>query len=254
MLEASELSTGYRKKVLLKNISLTLKPGNLSMLIGPNGSGKTTLIHALARVMPAHSGEVRLNDRLLSSYKTKALARQLALLPQVRKIPDLDVETLTAQGRYPHHGYFSSLSSSDEDKIDYALKRCGIDHLRKRNLTTLSGGERQRAYLAMLLAQDADLMLLDEPTTFLDISQQLEILDLLRELCAQGKTILTVLHDLSLALRYADTLFLLNNGDLIGEYTADGLINSGKLKDVFGVCVHSFCDGGDSFVGFSTKP
>jgi len=251
VLAAEALAAGYFHMPQVQNITLALKPGTLNILIGPNGSGKTTLLKALARLLPPLQGKVTLDNKPLTAYPSRLLARRLAILPQIRQTPGLPVYTLVAQGRYPHHGYIQRLNNHDRQIIAAALESCRLTALAERSLNTLSGGERQRAYLAMLLAQETELLLLDEPTTFLDVAHQLEILTLLQKLAQQGKTVLVVLHEIPLALRYADTLFLLQAGRLLGEFTPSDLIASGLISQVFGVNLHQVVTQGVLLTGFT---
>jgi len=253
LLQAINLTVGYGSREIIRDVSLDLKPGQFTVLIGPNGSGKTTLLKALARLLPLRDGVVTLAGRTLGSYSQRELARSLAVLPQIRQTPALKVSTLISQGRYPHHRYFSSFTADDQKAIAEAMATCKVCRFANREMNTLSGGERQRVFLAMLLAQDAELMILDEPTTFLDIAQQLEVLDLLRSLSLQGKTILAVIHDVSLALRYADRILLLDGGCLVDNLPPDELITSGLLEKVYGVNLHRHAADGMVFTNFSVR-
>lgn len=235
LLELLNVQTGYQGQDILKDINLTIRSGELIAVIGPNGCGKSTLLRAMSRHIPVTRGSITLNNKPLNTWTTAEIATQVALLPQSRDIPILDVETFVAHGRFPYRGLMRRLSQQDKAHIEQAIKLMGIDRLRQANLHDLSGGERQKAYLAMLLAQDADLLLLDEPTTFLDPGFQLEILDILQQLHRQGKTIVMVLHDLVHALSLADRVVLMAAGRVKSDAAPQTLVESGLIDQVFQV-------------------
>lgn len=253
MFEICNLSAGYGSNTVVQQISLTLDKGSFSILVGPNGSGKTTLLKVMSNLLRPTIGEVILEGSSIAAFSPKELAKRIAILPQIRNTPDFVAETLVAQGRYPHRGYFERLNEGDHKAIEKALELSDITHLRKRHLSSLSGGERQRVYLAMLLAQDTPIMLLDEPTTYLDMAQQLEILDLLSSLCERGKTIFAILHDIPLALRYADIIYLLRDGKLYGCGSPTEILQQGVLEETFDVTLHHFHAEGEFFTGFSKR-
>ncbi len=235
-IELSRVFSGYGAAGdVIRDISLAIQPGEFFALIGPNGCGKSTLLKALAGLLDVRSGSIRIKGRSLAAWSRTDLARTVAVLPQSRDLPLLDVETLVAHGRFPHQGYFRHLSHHDHRLIDQALATLRISHLRHASLRDLSGGERQKAYLAMLLAQDTEILLLDEPTTFLDPGFQLEILGCLHDLNLQGKTILMVLHDLNHALSHAHRVGLMAGGQLLLAAKPEVLFASGLIDRVFGI-------------------
>ncbi len=213
-------------KPILSDLSFSLTPQTLTVLLGRNGSGKSTLLQCVNRQL-RYQGNILLEGRPLTDLSPREQAKRIALLPQLLPTPDLTVERLTAMGRSPYLSVSGRLSQADRTAVEDALSLTELRPLRHRPLATLSGGERQRAYLAMILAQDTDYLLLDEPTAYLDQGATKEFLQLLKELTARrGKTVLAVLHDLNAATAYADRLLLLNHGRLI---------EPDQIEQVFGV-------------------
>ncbi len=241
MIKVQNLSFSYSTKPILKNLSFRLEPGRFYGIIGPNGSGKTTLIRLLTRLEQAPPGALFLNDAPYETFKPKELARQLALLPQSRALPEMTVEQLVSYGRYPYLGFSGHLNETDQKIIRQALKDTNTLPFKNRPLKSLSGGERQRVYLAMLLAQDTPYLFLDEPTAYLDIAAQYQTLAQLRSL--QNKCVVAVLHDLPLALTYCDELLVLKEGILQGCGAPEALVTSRLIDQVFGVQCCSLPDG-----------
>ena len=203
MIRIDGLRAGYDRQEKLHGLTADIPAGRLTALIGPNGCGKTTLLRCIAGLMRPMSGEIRLDDLRLSSFSYRERALRIAYMPQHRSVPEITVQQLAAHGRYPHLRWGGSLSPKDEEIIHLAMERTGSAQHADRPLHALSGGERQSAYLAMMLAQQADVMLLDEPTAYLDLNAQFRLMRLLRELSREGKTVVAVLHDLSLAMEYS---------------------------------------------------
>lgn len=237
ILQAEDICVGYEGKEVLKNVNIDVSQEDVVAVVGPNGSGKSTLMKVLSRTLKPQRGKVLLSGTNINEMNTTGIARRLALLPQVKMVPaDFSVETLVGYGRYPHLGFGSKLKQKDYEIIDWALEKTDLLKLRHRYVRTLSGGERQRAWIAMALAQKTDILLLDEPTTFLDISYQLEILELLKELNKTlGLTIIMVLHDLNQAVRYSDRTYALKDGLLYKYGDSNDLLTKELLKDVFRV-------------------
>ena len=209
--------------------------GEVTAIIGPNGCGKSTLLKALSRTMPLAAGAVYLDGRAIAEMPTAEVARKMALLPQAPEAPGgLTVGELVALGRYPHQRGFGRLSARDREIIAWALAITHLDDFSGRALDALSGGQRQRAWIAMALAQDTDLILLDEPTTYLDMAHQLEILELLQQLNReQGKTIVLVIHELNLAARCAHWMVAMKDGTIRAAGTPEAIMNSGMMREVF---------------------
>jgi iron complex transport system ATP-binding protein len=233
-LTAQNLAFGYGDKLVLKDFSLVFQPGELYFLAGPNGAGKSTLLALLARIKNPINGEVRLKGRALKDWPSLDLAKALSLAPQksVFALPFM-VEEIVAMGRRPYLGRWGRLSPQDRQMVTYALNRTRLEKLAKRPVTSLSGGEAQRAVLARTLAQDTEVILLDEPTASLDIAHNLELMTLLTELAAEGRTIIVVSHDLALAAVYASQLILLKNGSLVASGPLADTLTPDILGQVF---------------------
>ncbi|NJO52907.1 MAG: ABC transporter ATP-binding protein [Leptolyngbyaceae cyanobacterium RM2_2_4] len=231
------LSLGYGSHSIVGNLNLAISAGRITALVGPNGCGKSTLLKGLARLLKPLSGTVYLDGVAIAKRSTKDIAKRLGMLPQSPVAPEgLTVRELVAQGRYPHQSWFQQWSREDEQFTEQALAITGITELGARLLDSLSGGQRQRAWIAMALAQNTDVLLLDEPTTFLDLAHQIEILDLLYDLNqTQGRTIIMVLHDLNQACRYADDLVVMRRGQIYTQGSPDGVMTETMVSEVFGI-------------------
>ncbi len=237
ILQAKDIGVSYSGKEVLKGVDIDVSRGDIVTIVGPNGSGKSTIMKVLSRTLKPKRGKVLLDNRDISGMNTVGIARRLAVLPQVKMVPaDFTVEALVGYGRYPHLGFGNKMKKKDFEIIDWAIDRTGMTSFRHRFVRTLSGGERQRAWIAMALAQKSEILLLDEPTTFLDVSYQLEILELLKELNGSlGLTIVMVLHDLNQAVRYSDKIYALKGGLLYKYSDSCELLSKELLKDVFRV-------------------
>jgi iron complex transport system ATP-binding protein len=237
-LETQKLSGGYGKTRVVEEIYLTLASGEWLSLIGANGSGKSTLLKLLSRILPPQRGAVLLNGRDIHRQSGKAIAQTLALLPQQQTIPaGLTVHQLVSLGRTPYQDWWQwELAAEDREWVERALTQTQLEDFRDRPVEALSGGERQRAFLALALAQDPKILLLDEPTTYLDLCHQLELLELLKRLNQQqGLTLITVLHDINLAARYSDRLTLLKEGCLYATGTPTKVLTPQTLAAVFNI-------------------
>ena len=243
MLRFENLSAGYDGIECLRRITAAIRPGSLTAIVGPNGCGKSTLLKCAAGILKPAAGQILLNGRPYSEYTEKERARILSYMPQSRLTPDISVHRLVSHGRYPHLKWGQGLQPSDRRIIDAALERTHLTGCADRLVSRLSGGERQRAYLAMMLAQETPLMLLDEPTTYLDLSSQFSLMELLRSLCNEERGCAVVLHDLSLALEYADEVLLMQNGGIAVSGTPEDVFLSGRLQSVFGVNVSKTLEG-----------
>ncbi len=226
MLELRNITAGYGETMILRNISLDFPEGTVTAVLGPNGCGKSTLLKAAAGLLPVAAGEV---------FGMQPRARHVAYLPQSRRLPEMTVRQLVLQGRYPWLGWPRQYGEKDLALAEGAMERLGVAEYAHRPLAELSGGTRQRCFLAMTLAQDTEVLLLDEPTSFLDPAHQLRLLALCRELASEGKAVAAVLHDLPLALRYADRVAVMENGALLEVDTPEAVLKSGILEKAFGV-------------------
>ena len=238
MIEFEHVYAGYSGRTVVRDLSFTVPKGSVTALIGPNGCGKTTLLRAAAGQLPLQGGRVLLGGKDAAQLGRKAFARTAAYLPQTRSTPAITVEALVSHGRFPYLGLSRRMRPEDRAIVQRAMRQTGVESWAGRELRTLSGGERQRVYIAMALAQDTDIILLDEPTTYLDLGRQFELLELIRTLNAGGRTILMVLHDLALALRYSDRVALMEQGRLVSFGTPEDLLDSRALDRVFGIQSH----------------
>ncbi|GAB2919581.1 ABC transporter ATP-binding protein [Streptomyces mayteni] len=222
---------------ILTDLSVTVEPGAMTVIVGPNACGKSTLLRAYGRVLRPDAGQVTLDGARIGDLAPKAFARRVALLPQSATAPDdITAGDLVARGRFPHQGLLRQWSAEDEAAVTRALERTDTMALADRAVAELSGGQRQRVWIAMALAQETDILLLDEPTTYLDLAHQLEILDLCRELIDDhGKTIVAVLHDLNHACRYADRIVAMRDGRVVANGSPAETITAELVRDVFGV-------------------
>lgn len=235
MLELHHVTAGYGRETVVRDVDCTVARGEIVTLAGPNGCGKTTLLRTIARQLPLLGGGITLLGRPLSGYGRTELARLVSFMPQVREIPSITVESLVSHGRFPHLGLSRQLRAKDKEAVERAMEETGVAQWAGRDLRSLSGGERQRVYLAMALAQDTELLLLDEPTTYLDMGCQFALLELVRAVNRRGKTVVMVLHDLSHALRYSDRIALLEGGRLVCCVPPAELLEQGDIDRVFGV-------------------
>ena len=235
-IRARGLNVGYGTGVVCRDISLDIAEGAFAVIIGPNGSGKSTLLRGLCRLITPASGQVLLNGQDMARIPTRHLARQIGLLPQSAVAPaGITVRDLVARGRYPHQGLFRQWRQADAEAVDAAMRATGVKDLAGLQVDHLSGGQRQRVWVAMVLAQETPLLFLDEPTTFLDLAHQIELLDLLDGLNTGGRTLVAVLHDLNQACRYASDLVVMKDGAIVAQGTPERLMTPQLLKDVFGL-------------------
>ena len=242
MLEFRELRAAYDGVETLHGVSAHLAPGKLTAIIGPNGCGKSTLMKCAVGLMKPSGGEILLNGQPLSVIPEKERARHLSYMPQSRIAPDISVRHLVTHGRYPHLKWGQSLRREDREIVQAAIERVKLGALVNRPVSRLSGGERQRAYLAMMLAQQTAVMLLDEPTVYLDLSSQFALMELLRALCREGRSVILVLHELSLALEYTDSLLLMERGRLVAAGSPEEVYRTGQIQRVFSIDVRRTSD------------
>jgi len=236
-LHAEKIRLSYGDRVIVDALDLEVPPGLITSIVGANGCGKSTLLRALARLLGPTSGQVILDGKDISSQRSRDVARVLGLLPQSPVAPEgITVADLVGRGRHPHQRALARWTAHDYEAVADALDATGIADLADRSVDELSGGQRQRVWIAMALAQETDILLLDEPTTFLDVAHQVEVLDLLTDLReARGTTIVMVLHDLNLAARYSDRLIAMQSGRIHSNGTPEDVVTSELVSDVFGL-------------------
>jgi iron complex transport system ATP-binding protein len=236
-LSADSITLGYGDRTVVERLDLALVPGRVTAIVGANGCGKSTVLRALARLIAPRTGQVVLDGRALGTLPSKEVARVLGLLPQGPVAPEgIVVADLVGRGRHPHQGLLGRWSARDYQAVAAALEATGITDLAERPVDELSGGQRQRVWIAMALAQETEILLLDEPTTFLDVAHQVEVLDLLTDLNRErGTTIVMVLHDLNLAARYADELVAVREGRVHATGAPGDIVTAELVRDVFGL-------------------
>ncbi|NLD76956.1 MAG: ABC transporter ATP-binding protein [Acidimicrobiales bacterium] len=235
VLQARGISVSYGDDPVVRDLDLDVAEGSFTVIIGPNACGKSTLLRALSRLMRPDAGEVLLDGRPLDRFRSKELARRLGLLAQSSIAPTgITVSDLVARGRYPHQRVFEHWSPGDEAAVNEAMEATKVTDLARRRVEDLSGGQRQRVWIAMVLAQQTPVMLLDEPTTFLDIAHQIEVLELCRELREEhGRTLVAVLHDLNQACRYASHLVAMNDGRIVAQGDPAEVVDAALIEKVF---------------------
>ncbi|MGR5210826.1 Fe(3+) dicitrate ABC transporter ATP-binding protein FecE [Vibrio rotiferianus] len=243
MLETQNLSVAYGKHTIIPNLSVSIPKGKITALIGPNGCGKSTLLKTLVRINKPVSGEVIFEGKPLSSYGDKVLARSLSLLPQILVSPEgITVRKLVEYGRSPYISHWGKLGKEDQVIVEQAMHDTGVFEFADQPVESLSGGQRQRAWIAMVMAQDTEVVMLDEPTTYLDMSHQVELMKLMQQMNSKGKTVVVVLHDLNQACRYCDHLVVLEKGQLVAQGTPDEVFTETLLKRVFDLKARVFRD------------
>lgn len=238
MIVMKNLTVGYENRQVLHDINLEFKAGKVTALIGPNGCGKSTLLKSLVRIQPHLQGEVLVQGKPVEQYSTKEIAKQVAYLSQTKNVPDITVLKMVLHGRFAYLSYPRRYRKEDYEIARNALAWAGLLELENEPVNRLSGGMRQKVYIAMALAQDTPVILMDEPTTYLDISQQLKVMAMAKQLAQQGKAVVMVLHDLPQALRTADEIVVLHNGEVSIQGTPREVYESGKLTAVFDVKLH----------------
>lgn len=236
-LTANDIHAGYADKEILHGVTIEIPENKISVILGSNGSGKSTMLKTFCRLLAPKTGQVQLNGKALNCISTKDIAKKIGLLPQNSIAPEgIKVIDLVSRGRFPYRKFMAPMSAKDYEAVAEAMEFMGITELAETSVDELSGGQRQRVFIALALAQQTDILFLDEPTTFLDISYQVEILDLLKELNRTRKTtIVMVLHDINLSSRYADYLFAMKNGKLLCHGTPKEIITSENINAIYGL-------------------
>ena len=238
MIKLNNVTSGYMGVNIIKNISLSFEKGKIISIIGKNGCGKTTLLKTASKIIEPYSGDILLNGKNLFDMTSKETARIISYLPQNRDIPNIRVYDLVMHGRFPYLGFPRIPAYEDKIKVQEALHVLEIEKYKNKNIRELSGGQRQKVYIAMVLAQDTDIVFLDEPTTYLDINHQLEILEIVKDLKLMGKTVVMVIHDLNSALTFSDMVCLMDKGEIKIYDKPQVVYESGKIEEIFNVKCH----------------
>ncbi|MFE5261255.1 ABC transporter ATP-binding protein [Streptomyces coelicoflavus] len=235
-LAARAVTVGYGSRSVIDGLDVAIPPGVITTIIGPNGCGKSTLLRTLSRLLKPTGGTVVLDGEDIAALRTRDVAKKLGLLPQAPVAPEgLTVSDLVARGRHPHQSWLRQWSSDDAEVVERALAMTGVSDLADRPVDSLSGGQRQRVWISMTLAQGTDLLLLDEPTTYLDLAHAVDVLDLVDDLHESGRTVVMVLHDLNLATRYSDHLVVMREGAILAQGHPRDVITAGLLHEAFGL-------------------
>ncbi len=236
-ISVKNLSVAYESNTIIEDMNLSIPKGKISIIIGANGCGKSTLLKTIARINKPKSGDIFINNKNIKKVKEKDIARDVAFLPQGPVCPSgLTVRELVAFGRFPHQKMIGGLNNHDKDIIDWAIEETGLSEFADREVENLSGGQRQRAWIAMTLAQETDIIMLDEPTTYLDMSYQLEVLEVLQKLNREKQiTVVIVLHELNNACRFADNIIGLKKGKIVCQGRPIDVINKENLKEIYGI-------------------
>ncbi|MGC5030770.1 ABC transporter ATP-binding protein [Micromonospora sp. DT229] len=235
-LTAQDVTLGYGERVVSTRVTLAVPDGAFTAIVGPNACGKSTLLKALVRLLTPSSGAVRLDGRDVAEYRPKRFARQVGFLPQGLIAPEsIVVRRLVARGRYPHQSLLGTGTAADEEAVRSAMAAAGVTDLAERPVEELSGGQRQRVWIAMVLAQETPYLLLDEPTTFLDITHQYELLALFARLRDEGRTVVAVLHDINQACRFADHIVAMKGGRVVAQGAPAEVVDADLMREVFGL-------------------
>lgn len=235
MIELKNLSAGYNGQIVISGVSASVSKGEIISVIGRNGAGKSTLIKTVAGILPVIDGSITVDGKKISEYKRRDLAKKVAYLSQGKNTPDMTVEQMVLHGRFPYLEYPGRYSASDKKIAADAMAKMGLSELRGREMFSLSGGMRQNVYIAMALAQSTDYILLDEPTTYLDIGNQLALMKTLRSLADSEMGIAVVMHDLPIAFSFSDKIAIINDGRLACVDTPENICTSDAVEEIFGV-------------------
>ena len=246
MLELKNVLAGYGNQTVLNGVTASFEKGRLTSIIGVNGCGKSTFLKATLGILPVSQGEITIDGYAISSMKRNEIARKIAYLSQGKNTPDMTVEQMVLHGRFPYLSYPRRYSSHDRQLAREAMEAVGIAKLAEKRLCALSGGMRQTAYIAMALAQDTDYILLDEPTTYLDISHQIELMKLLRALVKRGKGVVAVMHDLPMAFDFSDEILVMEKGTVKIQSTPKALSETTAIQEIFNVKINCI-DGANKF-------
>ncbi len=243
MIKLEKVCCGYGKKTIVRDADVNFEKNKITVIVGPNGCGKTTLLKTMARLINLKSGDMALDDKKISEYGRNEFAKKVTFMPQMRHTPDMTVEDFLMCGRYPYMNFNKVPKEEDKMAVEQVLLAADMEEYRHTPLKKLSGGERQKVYFAMVLTQQTEVILLDEPTTYLDMDKQYEMLDLIKKMT--DKTIVMVLHDLPLALKYADSLIVMEKGRIAGHGSVEEILESGILKEVYRVKINEVVVNGE---------
>lgn len=243
MIELSHISTGYGIKIILNDVSVAFEKGKLTSIIGANGCGKSTLLKTILGILPSKSGNVTIDGARLKEMSRNDIARRIAYLSQEKNTPDMTVKQLVLHGRFPHLSYPRRYTDQDRVIAVGVMEQMGIVEYAHKPLYSLSGGMKQNSYIAMALAQETDYILLDEPTTYLDIAHQLELMKILRSLADSGKGIVAVMHDLPMAFTFSDKIILINDGRIVDDERPEKIYERNVIDKVFGIALDRSKDG-----------
>ena len=253
MIEIKDLSFGYGKNNVLQNFSVCFEKGNLTSIIGTNGSGKSTLLKTIIGILSPNTGEVLIDGTELSTLKPQEIAKKVSYLAQGKNTPDMTAFQMVLHGRFPHLSYPRRYSQKDRNAAYSAMERMGILGYADKSMASLSGGMRQNVYIAMALAQDTDYILLDEPTTYLDISHQLHLMKTLRTLVGNGKGIITVMHDLPMAFNFSDNIVVVSGGKAVICSSPKEVYKNNIIKDIFGIELNYSQDEKNYYYGYNQR-
>ncbi|MBR0416464.1 MAG: ABC transporter ATP-binding protein [Firmicutes bacterium] len=235
MISIRNLCTSYDGEAVLHGVDADFPEGKISVLIGPNGCGKSTTVKSVMRLVPEYTGMISVGGVPLEDISQKDLAKKIAYVSQSRNVPDITVYNMVMHGRYPYLSYPRHYRKEDRDIVEAAIRMAGLEDFANRKLENLSGGQRQKAYMAMALAQDTEVIIMDEPTTFLDVKNQFEMMDHAKKLSDMGKTIIMILHDMEAVLHYADHVILMKDGRDVLSGGAEEVLRSKEVEEVFGI-------------------
>jgi len=238
MIELRNISSGYQKQAVLCNINTSFPTGRITGIIGRNGSGKSTLLKTVAGIIPSFSGDIVIDGTPIDTLSRKEIAKKISYLAQNRQVPDITVEQAVLHGRFPHLSYPHRYSSEDKQIADSAINQMNLTQLKSTPLSSLSGGMLQKTFIAMALVQDTNYILLDEPTTHLDVANQISLMKALNRLADNGKGVITVIHDLVFAMEYSHIITIVHNGGIIVTDTPENIFNSHIIPEIFGVTVN----------------
>lgn len=233
MLKLKQVRAGYAQEDIIKNINLSFKTGKVTVILGENGSGKSTLLKTIVKLAKIKEGEIWVDQKAFTTMTNQQIAQKIAYLPQGKKASDILVRKMVLHGRFPYLSYPRRYKKEDYSMVEEALKTMGIEDLADKNMQILSGGMQQKVYIAMALAQDTPIILMDEPTTYLDVAHQIKLMEIIVNLAKQGKTVCIVLHDIAQALRYGDEIVVMQKGEVVACGSANEIYESNIINEVF---------------------